>query len=387
MRNKSIAIVVVIAILMVLLAYFMLFDGTTIFDEFKTARAANKAANDIDYDADLIEYNRLEGEIDFVESEITVLNANLKNIKADHQQKELDLRMEKTEEISQKATELRNRIAILEEEIVELEDSDFDDSIYLESTSDVIYSILLKSIKDTPVDIVNFFANESDKGHYTVKLVGYYDSVSNVLDNITANLALYDVSIGNVSLRQIYACYDNMRAFDQASLLNWFKNQYITGSGNIGSIDGGYSIDGVKLSGVIGMETVDSLKTEKAKAIAENAATYEQILATIESERLNAIMEAYNGTDAAKIEALVLALNAHYDKRSAETKAERDAKAAAIAKDFDDRIAAIEQGKPDEDDFNLADPDLLFYTLDLTFSVHSSNSSDISADVNVEIAE
>ena len=385
MRNKSIFIVVLVAILMVFLVYSMLFDGQTLFDDFNKAREENKAANAIDYDAQLIENNRLEGEIDFVESEITVLNANLKNIQAEHQEKELALRLEKTEEISQKATQLRDRINDLKEEILVLEDMGFDDSIYMESSSDVIYSILLNSIKDTPVDIVNYFANDSDKGYYTIKLVGYYDSLSNVLDTLTENLEAYNISVGNLSVRQIYACYDNMRTFDQASLLHWFQNQYVTGSGNIGSIEGGYTIDGIKLSGIIGMETVDSLKAEKQKAIEENIVKYDEILANIESERLRAIMEAYNGTDAEKIEALVNALNAHYDKRVDEAKAERDAKEAEIIKDFDDRIAAIEQGMPDEEDFNLADPNMLFYTLDITFAVHTTPSAD-SAESG-EIAE
>ena len=374
MQTKSILVVVVVALVMLLAVYGFLFQDNTLFADLKTAQENYKSANAIDYESQKVENNRLKGEIEFVQSEITVLNANLKNIAAEHSEKEIALRLEKTNEISRQASALRDQISDLEIKIQLLKDQMQEDDLYKESSSDLIYSMLLDCTDNTPVDVVTYFANNSDKGLYTVKLVGYIDSLSDVLDNLIENGMEYNISIGNLSLRQIYTCYDNMREWDKISLLEWFENQYVTGSGGIGSIEGGYIIDGVKLSGLIGQETVKALMAAKEAAIEENKVKYDEIISNIEMQRLDSIMEAYNGAATGvtpdKIEALVNSLNDYYDQKVEETKAECAAEEAAIAKSYDDRIAALEKDVSDEA-FNLADPDMLIYTLDITFAVKS----------------
>ena len=374
MQTKSILVVVLVALVMLLAVYGFLFQNNTLFANLKTAQENYKSANAIDYESQKVENNRLKGEIEFVQSEITVLNANLKNIAAEHSEKEIALRLEKTNEISRQASALRDQISDLEIKIQLLKDQMQEDDLYKESSSDLIYSMLLDCTDNTPVDVVTYFANNSDKGLYTVKLVGYIDSLSDVLDNLIENGMEYNISIGNLSLRQIYTCYDNMREWDKISLLEWFENQYVTGSGGIGSIEGGYIIDGVKLSGLIGQETVKALMAAKEAAIEENKVKYDEIISNIEMQRLDSIMEAYNGAATGvtpdKIEALVNSLNDYYDQKVEETKAECAAEEAAIAKSYDDRIAALEKDVSDEA-FNLADPDMLIYTLDITFAVKS----------------
>ena len=374
MQTKSILVVVVVALVMLLAVYGFLFQDNTLFADLKTAQENYKSANAIDYESQKVENNRLKGEIEFVQSEITVLNANLKNIAAEHSEKEIALRLEKTNEISRQASALRDQISDLEIKIQLLKDQMQEDDLYKESSSDLIYSMLLDCTDNTPVDVVTYFANNSDKGLYTVKLVGYIDSLSDVLDNLIENGMEYNISIGNLSLRQIYTCYDNMREWDKISLLEWFENQYVTGSGGIGSIEGGYIIDGVKLSGLIGQETVKALMAAKEAAIEENKVKYDEIISNIEMQRLDSIMEAYNGAATGvtpdKIEALVNSLNDYYDQKVEETKAECAAEEAAIAQSYDDRIAALEKDVSDEA-FNLADPDMLIYTLDITFAVKS----------------
>ena len=374
MQTKSILVVVLVALVMLLAVYGFLFQDNTLFADLKTAQENYKSANAIDYESQKVENNRLKGEIEFVQSEITVLNANLKNIAAEHSEKEIALRLEKTNEISRQASALRDQISDLEIKIQLLKDQMQEDDLYKESSSDLIYSMLLDCTDNTPVDVVTYFANNSDQGLYTVKLVGYIDSLSDVLDNIIENGMEYNISIGNLSLRQIYTCYDNMREWDKISLLEWFENQYVTGSGGIGSIEGGYIIDGVKLSGLIGQETVKALMAAKEAAIEENKVKYDEIISNIEMQRLDSIMEAYNGAATGvtpdKIEALVNSLNDYYDQKVEETKAECAAEEAAIAKSYDDRIAALEKDVSDEA-FNLADPDMLIYTLDITVAVKS----------------
>ena len=374
MQTKSILVVVLVALVMLLAVYGFLFQDNTLFADLKTAQENYKNANAIDYESQKVENNRLKGEIEFVQSEITVLNANLKNIAAEHSEKEIALRLEKTNEISRQASALRDQISDLEIKIQLLKDQMQEDDLYKESSSDLIYSMLLDCTDNTPVDVVTYFANNSDQGLYTVKLVGYIDSLSDVLDNLIENGMEYNISIGNLSLRQIYTCYDNMREWDKISLLEWFENQYVTGSGGIGSIEGGYIIDGVKLSGLIGQETVKALRAAKEAAIEENKVKYDEIISNIEMQRLDSIMEAYNGAATGvtpdKIEALVNSLNDYYDQKVEETKAECAAEEAAIAKSYDDRIAALEKDVSDEV-FNLADPDMLIYTLDITFAVKS----------------
>lgn len=374
MQTKSILVVVLVALVMLLAVYGVLFQDNTLFADLKTAQENYESANAIDYESQKVENNRLKGEIEFVQSEITVLNANLKNIAAEHSEKEIALRLEKTNEISKQASALRDQISDLEIEIQILKDQLQEDDLYKESSSDLIYSMLLDCTENTPVDVVTYFANNSDQGLYTVKLVGYIDSLSDVLDNLIENGMEYNISIGNLSLRQIYTCYDNMREWDKISLLEWFENQYVTGSGGIGSIEGGYIINGVKLSGLIGQETVKALRAAKEAAIEENKVKYDEIISNIEMQRLDSIMEAYNGAATGvtpdKIEALVNSLNNYYDQKVEETKAECAAEEAAIAKSYDDRIAALEKDVSDEV-FNLADPDMLIYTLDITFAVKS----------------
>lgn len=376
MRSKSYIIIFLAAVIMVAGVYLFLFEDNTLFADFKSANTEYNEALSVDYDAQRVENNRLQGEIDFVQSEITVLNANLKNIAAEHSQKEIELRLEKTQEISNQATSLRQQISDLENRIQILEDQQYEDELYQESSSDIVYSLLLDCTEDTAVDIVTYFADKSEQGYYTVKFVGYIDSLSYVMDKIAEVGTDYNISIGNLSLRQIYLCYDNMRSWDKATLLKWFENQYVTGSGGIGSIEGGYVIDGIKLSGLIGQETVNALKIAKQNAIDENKIKYDEIIASLEEQRLKSIMEAYNGSSEGvsqdKIDALVASLNDYYDQRVADTRRECAEKEAEIAKNYDDRISALEQDIVDGE-FNLADPDMLIYTLDITFAVHSED--------------
>lgn len=374
MRTKSYIVIFLAAIIMIAGVYFFLFEDNTLFKDLKSANAEYNDAVAIDYDAQRVENNRLQGEIDFVRSEITVLNANLKNIAAEHSQKEIELRLEKTQEISQQATSLRQQISDLENKIQILEDQQYKDELYQESSSDIVYSLLLDCTENTAVDIVTYFADKSEQGYYTVKFVGYIDSLADVMDQIAVVGSDYNISIGNMSLRQIYACYNNMRPWDKATLLKWFQNQYITGSGGIGSIEGGYIVDGIKLSGLIGQETINSLKIAKQNAIDENKTKYDEIIASLEEQRLKSIIEAYNGSSGGasqdKIDALVNSLNAYYDQRVADAKQECSEQEAIIAKNYDDRISALEQDFV-QGEFNLADPDMLIYTLDITFAVHS----------------
>lgn len=376
MRSKGYIIIFLAAVIMVAGVYLFLFEDNTLFTDFKSANTEYNEALSVDYDAQRVENNRLQGEIDFVQSEITVLNANLKNIAAEHSQKEIELRLEKTQEISNQATSLRQQISDLENRIQILEDQQYEDELYQESSSDIVYSLLLDCTEDTAVDIVTYFADKSEQGYYTVKFVGYIDSLSYVMDKVAEVGTDYNISIGNLSLRQIYLCYDNMRSWDKATLLKWFENQYVTGSGGIGSIEGGYVIDGIKLSGLIGQETVNALKIAKQNAIDENKIKYDEIIASLEEQRLKSIMEAYNGSSEGvsqdKIDALVASLNDYYDQRVADTRRECAEKEAEIAKNYDDRISALEQDIVDGE-FNLADPDMLIYTLDITFAVHSED--------------
>lgn len=380
MKSKSILIIALAAILTLFVVYTALYEDNTMFDDLKTANENYDIANAVDYEAQKIESNRLKSEIEYVESEITVLQANIKNIEAEHAQKVIELRLEKTKEISEKATALRSQITELNHKIDMAEDEKVDDELYLDSSSDVIYSLLLNSTDKTAVDIVTYFAQYADNGLYTVKFVGYIDALSSVMDRLTINGERYNISIGNFSLRQIYNCYDNMRPWDKTSLLDWFDNKYVSGSGGVGSIEGGYIIDGIKLSGLIGQETVEALKQAKLEAIQENKLKYDAIIANIETERMNSIKEAYNalqdGVDIEKVEALVLSLHEYYDKKVDNTKQECLDVENAIIKDFDERIAAISK-TPSDEEFNLANPDLLIYTLDITFAVHSDNGNAI----------
>lgn len=387
MKQKMIGILAIVGALTLVVAYLLLFQpqeaidpGTgfptgetvSIFTEWKNAKAEYDLVKDVDYEAQKNEYDRLSSLLSFVESEISDLQAKMINIESERAQKELQLRQEKTEEINKKANEYRAQISNLEYQIAnkkqDIVPPPVEDEKYLTSTSDVIYSLMLKSLEGTTSDVVTFVGVNGQDGKYTVKLVGYFDTLSEVMDNLTANMEAYGISVGHCSLRQIYACYNNMRPWDKTTLLNWFNNSYVTGSGNIENVDGGYIVNGININGVLGADTIDSLTAAKDKDIKEVRDFYQVKIDKIEAERVEAIIAAYKGTDQDKVNALLMALQAHYDARVAEVRAECESKEAEIMKTFNDRVAALE-APPSSDDVGLGNPDLLIYTLDITFSV------------------
>lgn len=387
MKQKMIGILAIVGALTLVVAYLLLFQpqeaidpGTgfptgetvSIFTEWKNAKAEYDLVKDVDYEAQKNEYDRLSSLLSFVESEISDLQAKMINIESERAQKELQLRQEKTEEINKKANEYRAQISTLEYQIAnkkqDIVPPTVEDEKYLTSTSDVIYSLMLKSLEGTTSDVVTFVGVNGQDGKYTVKLVGYFDTLSEVMDNLTTNMEAYGISVGHCSLRQIYACYNNMRPWDKTTLLNWFNNSYVTGSGNIENVDGGYIVNGININGVLGADTIDSLTAAKDKDIKEVRDFYQVKIDKIEAERVEAIIAAYKGTDQDKVNALLMALQAHYDARVAEVRAECESKEAEIMKTFNDRVAALE-APPSSDDVGLGNPDLLIYTLDITFSV------------------
>lgn len=389
MKQKIIGILALVGALTLVVAYFLLFQPTevhdpqtgfptgetvSIFQELKDAKEAYDLVKDVDYEGQKNEYDRLNSQLSFVESQISELEANLVNIESERAQKELALRQEKTEEINKKANEYRTKISQLEYQIANKRqeltpETNPGTNSYLTSTSDLIYSLMLESLEGTTTDVVTFVGSNAQDGKYTVKLVGYFDSLSEVMDNLTANMDAYNVSIGHCSLRQIYACYNNMRPWDKTTLLNWFDNTYVTGSGNIGTVDGGYIVNGININGILGSDTIESLTAAKDKDIKEIRDFYQIQIDKIEAERIESIIAAYKGTDQEKVNALLTALQAHYDSRVAAVRAECSAKEAEIMKTYNDRVAALESPSI-SDETGLGNPDLLIYTLDITFSVY-----------------
>ncbi len=384
MRNKSLFILVLVTAVTFLAAYMMLFEPkakidpntgfeteetSTIFDDLKVAHDKYSELNEVDYEAQEDEYKQLGSKLNFINDEIKVLQAQLKNIESEHAQKEDLLRQEKTDELNKKANELRAKIADLENKIDVEKDNIPEQEKHLVSSSDLIYSLLLRGVEHTTSEIVTFVGANANDGLYTVKLVGYIDSLSEALDNITANLAPYDISIGNCSFRQVYSCYNNMRPWDRVTLLNWFENNYVTGSGSTGSVSGGFVVDGIRVSGVLGEDTIKILEDCKLRDIEAAKLEYQQLLELIESERIEAIVAAYKGLDQNKVNSLINALNAYYDQKKVDTQLELDAKLEQITKDYDYRIESLTH-PPVDGDSTLANPDILIYTLDITFSVY-----------------
>ena len=266
MKQKMIGILAIVGALTLVVAYLLLFqpqeamdpstgfptgEKVSIFTEWKNAKEEYDLVKDVDYEAQKNEYDRLSSLLSFVEAEISDLQAKMINIESERAQKELQLRQEKTAEINKKANEYRAQISTLEYQIAnkkqDIVPPTVEEEKYLTSTSDVIYSLMLKSLEGTTSDVVTFVGVNGQDGKYTVKLVGYFDTLSEVMDNLTANMEAYGISVGHCSLRQIYACYNNMRPWDKTTLLNWFNNSYVTGSGNIESVDGGYIVNGINI--------------------------------------------------------------------------------------------------------------------------------------------
>lgn len=384
MRNKSIFILILIAAATFLIAYFMLFqpehvidpntgwetdETVTIFSRLSEAKKKYDELNKIDYDEQEQLYNQLGSQLSFVNDEIKVLKAQIKNVESEHALKENQLRQEKTEELNKKAMELREKIIELEQKLQFESENAPERDEHLISSTDLIYSLLLDGVENTTAEVVMFIGDGGDQGLYTVKLVGYIDSLSEALKNITDNMESYDISIGHCSFRQVYACYNNMRPWDRITLLNWFDNNYVTGSGGMGSVSGGYVVDGIKVSGILGDDTIEILENAKIRDVETVKLECQEMLDKIEKERIDAIIAAYRGVDQNKVNALIAALNEHYDNRIVETKAERDARIEFITNEYDQRINALKNPTV-EGDTSIANPDLLIYTLDITFSVY-----------------
>jgi hypothetical protein len=230
----------------------------------------------------------------------------------------------------------------------------------------------LQGLDGTTSDIVKFVGAESKNGNYTIKFVGYLDSLTEALDNITSQLEDYNVSVGNYSLRQIYFCYDNMRPWDQTTLLNWYNNEYVSGSGEIGKTDGSYIIDGISINGILGENTIESLARERDKNIEEVRAFYNARIDAITADMIAAINGAAEGgvIDPSKVHTLQNAIESHFKSRIDAEKAACAVKEEAIWKTYNDRVDSI--GNPSSgDNLDLGNPDLLLYTLDITFSVNA----------------
>lgn len=390
MRDKMIAVLALLGIVTLLGAYLLLFqpedvidpvyglptgEKVSIFNQFSEAKDAYDQVKDINYEEQKTEYDRLNSQIAFVESTIHALNASLVNIEAELSEEEFKLRQEKTEEINKKAGELRTEVTMLEKQIADKRAEQAPvvtpGNTYLTSTSDVVYSLILAGLKGVTSDIVTFVGVNADQGYYTLKMVGYFDSLAEVLDNLTVNLEDYGVSIGHCSLRQIYSCYQNMRPWDKTSLLSWFEQKYVTGSGQLGEVDGGFIVNGITMNGILGGDTAESLAEAKDKDIKEIRAFYQEKLDKVEAERIDAIIAAYKGTDADKVNALLASLQTHYNTRVAEINAECKSKEDEILKTYNDRLAALD-APPSEEDMNIGNPDLLIYTLDITISVYDN---------------
>lgn len=384
MRNKSLFILVLVAAVTFLIVYMTMFEPkpeidpntgfetgntSTVFDDLKEAHTKYSELNEVDYEAQEDEYKQLGSKLNFVNDEIKVLKAQLKNIESEHAQKEDQLRKDKTDELNKKANELRVKIADLENKIDAEKGNVPEQEKHLVSSSDLIYSLLLKGVEHTTSEIVTFVGANGDKGLYTVKLVGYIDSLSEALDNITTYLAPYDISIGNCSFRQVYSCYNNMRPWDRVTLLNWFENNYVTGSGSTGSVSGGFVVDGIRVSGVLGEDTIKILEDCKLRDIEAAKLEYKNLMELIEKERVESIMAAYKGLDQSKVNSLINALNEYYDAKITSTQLELSSTLEQIAKDYDYRIQSL-TSPPASGDATLANPDILIYTLDITFSVY-----------------
>jgi hypothetical protein len=350
--------------------------GESIFDELAAAKEKYDAVKDKDYDGQIDEYERLKGEIAYLEAEISALNKTFANLDSEKVQKEQDEKRKLQAEINERVKELNAEITVLEKQIEELKETrppvPTPEETFLVSTGDVVYKLLLDGLEGTTSDVVTFVGTNAMEGMYTVKFVGYLDSLAEVLDNITTNMQNYDISIGHCSLRQIYACYNNMRPWDKTTLLSWFDKKYVTGGGNVGDMEGGYIIDGVNINGMLGADTLESLTIAKDKDIEEIRAFYQTKLDAVEEDQVNAILAAYKGTDPDKVMALLTALNAHYETLKNDIREECAVKEAEILKTYNDRVAALDTPATGYG-VDIGNPDLLVYTLDITISVYTNN--------------
>jgi hypothetical protein len=405
MRSKISFILVIVAVLTILAAYMLLFQAKevmdpstgfptgemeSVFTTFKKSWDSYKQVQGVDYEGQRLESERLKSQLAFVEAEINDLEANLINIEAERAEKEILMREEKTDEINQKANDLRQQISELEYQI-SLKQNENQPSIpsgptFATSTSDLIYSLLLDGIEGTTTAVISFVGENSDNGYYTVKLVGYLDSLTVALDNITSNMEAYDISVCNCSLRQIYGCYSDMRDWDKATLLNWFSNNYVTGSGTVGELTGGTIMETIQTNGVLGSYTFIALALERDRDLEEIGVRYDAKIKSIEEDRIAAIMTAYKYPDKTKVSALLQDIKDYYDGLVADENAQRAIEEAGVLEIYNARVEALQkpvvednvvEGEEGEDveveipiDETLAHPELLIYTLDITFSVY-----------------
>lgn len=381
MKNKIVFIVIIALALTILVSYTMLFDGNPFLQDLKMANDEYKIAKSVDYDAQKAEYEQLLSQIQVIESEIMELEASLKNAEAERAQKIIELRQQKLAELASKEEALRDKIDDIEN-LIRLEMANRPvDPVYATSTSDMIFAMTLDGINHTSSDVVSFIGENSKDGNYTIKFVGYADALVEILDNVTNNLRRYNISIGHCSFRQVYQCYNNMRPWDQATLLDWFNKQYVNGSGGLGTIEGGYVIDGLTPSGVMGGNPVLTLTEQKDKDLADSQAIFDEKVAEIEAERIAALLEAYRSVEGGKVDDLVESLNLYYNKMIENEETAKMVRDRNIIKTYNDRLDALDIEPPvdiDGDgevdviiDDSIADPDLLLYTLDITFNVYT----------------
>ena len=366
MRKTIRLLLFLVAVIIIALSWFLLFKDSTYLEDYKNAQSAYDKANKIDYDAQKRENELLKLQITQAQKDTVSAEGNLVSIQAEHAAKTIQLKDQKTKELNEQATILNIELSDVQSRVDNFDMPVKEEVVFDIASSDMIFTLLNNSVKDSMVDIVTFHNDDPKNGTYSIKVAGYLSDVTEVFNVLSESLKQYDASIGNFSLRQVYDVYGNERSWDDITRVDWYNNQTIIGEGETAELvnykayineygevvrfDGGYEIEGVKLTGKGTAETTENLELAKKVALQKLKEKYEADQKALEKARVTAIVEihAYENASEAALEALLKSIEKYYDKRDADLKTTYEQDIIAITALYDRRIEVIKYEPPVE---------------------------------------
>lgn len=136
--------------------------------------------------------------------------------------------------LQESLAERKKSEADLSREYTEIRGSnDFQENI----DSSKVYSLITDNAKTTNVKVEKFtvykdIQNLTDDT-YTISVKGSLVNISGMLNTLMYELSDYNVSVGNLSIRQDYDIYNLQRPFDSNSLLYWYDKKAVNKDGMI----------------------------------------------------------------------------------------------------------------------------------------------------------
>lgn len=378
-RIRKIVIAALAVIIAGVLAYFVLLNGKNYGSSLKEANKRYHTAASVDYAAEEQEFRQKSISRENLQEENDALVAEYGSIGRKMKEDEAAIKKEKTDEIEQQIAVLREQrdADLLEYNILCQSIADDDPHFSADGEKDVIHALNV-SVKDpnstnlNPLDdvceLVKWSHLTTDGDCYTCKYVGYEAGLATMMQTLAENLSGYDVSFGNYSMRQIYNAYANTRSWDGSTLLAWYNNSFVTGTGVVAQsaddlMRGRFTQAGQLAESSAAIE--QAIKEDQAKLEEEYAERANTLRVSIDESIASIMASSYNDETKASLRAQI---EAGYQKDLAALQKALETEKAKVEEKYKEQA---EDEASDLSLYDLSDKNLLIYVFDITFTVRT----------------